>query len=402
MKFDRSKEQLLDFESINVGDTRELAHAITEKDIEQFSQLTGDLNPLHLDEDFARKTLFRRPVVYGMLTASFISTVIGMAIPGPGALWLSQTLKFSRQAYEGDVIRVVVKVKQKSKATRILVLETIIYNQRHEELVTGEAQVRLLELNKEKKAMGENKMTILVTGASRGIGAAIARRLALDGDKVVVNYSRGEADALQVVKEIKAEGGEAMAFKADVSKKGEVEKMCARASEKMGPIQAVVHNASGPVGLKPFQDMTWESIQAHLDVQVKGAFNCLQAVLLDMLEKGNGSIVIIGSVATDSVPPSHQTGYVVSKAALGAFARSLAVEYGPKNIRVNVVAPGMTETDMILELPQKAKELARMYTPLRKLAQPEDIAHVVSFLLRPGSGHITGETIRVCGGSVML
>ena len=124
----------LDFDSIKAGDTRELTHKITAQDIQSFADLTGDNNPLHLDEDFAKHTHFRKPVVYGMLSASFISTIIGTLLPGPGALWLSQTLNFLHQAYEGNIIRVVARVKQKSIATRILVLETVIYNQQGKKL----------------------------------------------------------------------------------------------------------------------------------------------------------------------------------------------------------------------------------------------------------------------------
>lgn len=393
----------LDFDSIKVGDRRELAHKITAQDIQGFANLTGDNNPLHLDEEFAKRTYFRKPVVYGMLSASFISTVIGTLMPGPGALWISQTLNFLRQAYEGDNIRVVVRVKQKSHATRILVLETVIYNQQNQELITGEAKVRLLTLKKEGLSMKvKETMVVLVTGASRGIGAAVASKLASDGHKVVINFLHSKAKASQLVGEIKASGGSAIALQADISDKAEVEAMFTKAAEMLGPIEGLVHNASKPIILKPFQDMTWESVQEHLDVQVRGAFLCMQAALSNMLAAGGGSVVVIGSVAADSVPPTQQTGYVVAKSALAALARSLAIEYGPKNIRVNVVSPGMTQTDMIAELPERAKELTRMQTPLRRLAKPEDIAGVVSFLLSPAAWHITGENIRVCGGSVML
>lgn len=397
------KIKFLDFDSIKVGDKRELTHKITIQDIQKFADLTGDYNPLHLDEEFARRTHFRKPVVYGMLSASFISTIIGMLMPGPGALWVYQDLNFLRQAYVEDNIRVMVRVKQKSPATRILVLETTIYNQQNQELITGEAKVRMLDLDKEELSMKTKEtMVVLVTGASRGIGRAVARKLASDGHKVVINFLHSKKEASQLVDEIKKDGGNAIALQADISNKVEVETMFTKANKILGPIQGLVNNASKPINLKPFQDMTWKSMQEHLDVQVRGAFLCMQAALPDMLTAGGGSVVMIGSIAADSVPATQQTGYVVAKSALSALARSLAVEYGPKNIRVNVVSPGMTKTDMIAELPERAKELTRMQTPLRRLGNPEDIANVVSFLLSPTSLHITGENIRVCGGAVML
>ncbi|MCX6008161.1 MAG: SDR family oxidoreductase, partial [Chloroflexi bacterium] len=152
----------------------------------------------------------------------------------------------------------------------------------------------------------------------------------------------------------------------------------------------------------PFDDLEWESIQEQLDVQVKGAFNCARVALPRMLEAQSGTLVLIGSIYADNVPPTHQMRYVVAKSALAALARCLAVEYGPKGIRINVVAPGMTQTDMIAHLPDKVKMLTRMQTPLRRLAEPVDIANVVAFLLSSAARHLTGETIRVCGGAVML
>src|SRR5206468_11500179 len=117
-----------------------------------------------------------------------------------------------------------------------------------------------------------------------------------------------------------------------------------------------------------------------------------------MLQSEGGSIVFLGSIVADGTPPAQQLGYTVAKAGLSALARSLAVELGPKGIRVNVVSPGMTRTSMIETLPEKARMLAKAQAPLRQLADPLDIAQSVVFLLSPAASHITGETIRVCGG----
>jgi 3-oxoacyl-[acyl-carrier protein] reductase len=120
-----------------------------------------------------------------------------------------------------------------------------------------------------------------------------------------------------------------------------------------------------------------------------------------MTASGSGAFVFLSSIFADGVPPSQQTVYVTVKAGLAAMARSLAVEYGPKGIRVNVVSPGMTQTEMISNIPDKVKMLAKMNTPLRRLADSDDIAATIDFLLSPAARHITGENIRVCGGIVM-
>ena len=163
----------------------------------------------------------------------------------------------------------------------------------------------------------------------------------------------------------------------------------------------MVHCAAPLPVPTPFDDATWDGFARQLDTQVRGAFNCAKAALPGMTARGSGSFVFVGSIYADGVPPVQQSAYVVAKAALAAFARALAVEYGPKGIRVNVIAPGMTETDMISALPDKVKMLTKMQTPLRRLAHAQDVADAAEFLLSPRARHITGETLRVCGGIAM-
>lgn len=421
--------RLARFEEIRAGDEAELEHTLTDADVAAFAALTGDYNPLHVDPEYARRTLFRKPVVHGMLSASFISTMIGMLLPGQGALWTGQTLEFLHQAYAGDRLRVVSRVRQKSPATRMLVLVTTITNQDGTPLVVGESTVKMLRPDDEPEtglvsgeaegteetdpaeraapaarvqASGDGPArTVLVTGASRGIGAATARRLARDGWAVVVNYARDAAGAREVAQAIAADGGRAVALGADVSDPDEVRAMLAAAVEALGPIGALVHCAAPPSALRRFADLGWDAFQRQLDVQVRGAYNCAAAVLPAMAEAGGGGVVFLGSVAADGAPPAQQSEYVVAKAALTALARSLAVEYGPKGVRVNVVAPGMTKTDMIAHVPDKAKLLTQMQTPLRRLAEPADVAGAIAFLLSPSAAHVTGETLRVAGGAVM-
>lgn len=394
--------RMASFENINVGDQATLAHLITKEDVENFATLTGDFNPLHVDEDFAKQTLFQKPVVHGMLSASFISTMIGMVLPGPGALWMSQTLEFLRPSFIGDTLTIRATVKQKSIATRVLVLTTTIINQHGHELIKGESTVKVLEINDKEKGMNSHeKKTILITGASGGIGAAAAKTLAAAGHQVIVHYHASDAAAQNVVSQIKQAGGHAMMLKANIANAPEVSTMFEVACKAMGPIHAVVHCAGPENSPKAFDFLDWSEFQEQMDVHLKGAFLCAKAAIGSMVQAKSGDIILIGTVYTDGVPPVQQSRYIVAKSALTSFARCLAVEYGPSNVRVNVVAPGMTETSMIADLPDKVKMLTKMQTPLRRLAEASDIADTIAFLLSPGAKHITGQTIRVCGGSVM-
>ncbi len=392
-----------EFDRIEVGDHASLTHSILEGDVAAFAALTGDYNPLHVDADYARTTEFGRPVVHGMLSASFISTLIGMLLPGPGALWTSQTLNFRAPAFVGDVITVRGVVRQKVVAARLLALDISVTNQHGQEIVNGQATVKVIYTPK-ARGMTENDTakTIVVTGAAGGIGGAIARVLGAKGHNIVINYLTSVVAAKDVAKDVEGAGGRAVLVAGDVTEPETARKLFEAASSSFGGVHGFVH-AAGPANAPAaFDALSWSQVQEQLEVHVGGAFHCAKAAVPVMLESGGGSMVFIGSIYADGAPPAQQLRYAIAKAGLAALARSLAVELGPKGIRVNVVSPGMTRTRMIENVPEKVKMLAKVQTPLRQLADPMDVAHAVAFLLSASAGHITGETVRVCGGITMV
>ncbi|MHB9074518.1 MAG: SDR family oxidoreductase [Desulfobaccales bacterium] len=419
------------FDSIAIGDEAEIFHTISENDVNSFAELTGDINPLHMDEIFAAKTSFKHRVVHGMLTASFISTMIGTKLPGAGSLWYEQRLYFMAPARIGERIRILARVKQKSLSQRILQLETLVFGENERKLIEGEAKVKLLDPNitgdhlseeiaqrafkvsevsheaeipevKRKQVFKENhKGAIIVTGGSRGIGAAIAIDLALNGFPVVVNYINNASKANDVVNKIKANNGKAIAYRADVTDNSALISMVDFTVNKFNSIFGAVNNATPPLVNLAFSQMSWADIQNQTDVQIKGAFQLCKSIMPYLLAAQKGVIVNIASIYADNVPPINMMPYVIAKSALVAFSRSLAVEYGSKGININCVSPGMTQTELIANVPEKTKLLAKMHTPLRRLGLPEDIAGVVSFLFSDKAQHITGENIRVCGGIIM-
>jgi len=396
------------FNLIQIGQEEEFKHKITEKDIDKFCDLTGDDNPLHMDTSYAQETDFKDRVVHGMLSASFISTMIGTRLPGKGSLWYEQHIKFLVPVRIGDEIRIWAKVLHKSESQRIIVLQTMIYNQLGKTVIEGEAKVKVLKKNKKEKVknhienMESLKGAVIISGASGGIGAATAIKLAMKGYAIIVNYYNNEKRASEVVDQIKEFGGRAIHIKANIANNEEVKAMVSVALNKFGTIDGLVNNASAPISYRSFDEITWNDFQVHLDVQIKGALNLCKSVIPHFIENKKGSIVNISSIYADNVPPAKMMHYSLSKSALISFTRSLAVEHGPLGIRVNCVSPGMTNTDMIADIPDKAKMVSKMTTPLRQLAQPEDVANTVSFLISADSKHITGETIRVCGGQIMI
>lgn len=392
-----------DFDAMRVGDRRELTKTITEEDIRQFVRMTGDDNPLHVDAAFAAQTPFKDIVVHGMLGASFISTVIGTKLPGPGALWLSQSMEFLLPVRLGDVLTVSCTVTARHERDRLLDIDTLITNQHQQAVLKGSGRVKVLESAAPAAAANarERSRVALVTGGTGGIGEAICRRLAADGFAVAINYHRNAARAQQIVEAIRANGGQAVAVEADISTAAGVAQLVARASGALGPIGVLVNNASPRINPKPLADIAWDDIQNQLDVQLRGAFLLTQQCAATMAEHGGGRIVNITSQATRGTPTPHWTAYAVAKAALATFSRQIAAELGPAGITVNCVAPGMTETALIGDIPQKQQMVIGRQTPLRRLAQPDDIAAAVAYLASDDARFVTGHTLEVNGGMVM-
>jgi 3-oxoacyl-[acyl-carrier protein] reductase len=395
----RSQIQTKDFAAIAVGDEARISKKILEEDLDAFAKLSGDYNPLHMDTEFAQRTSFQRRVAHGMLAASYVSTLVGTRLPGPGALWAQQNFRWRAPVFIGDELEITLRVTHKSEGARTLTIKISAVNQNGQVVMEGDGTVMVLEERKTTRDLPLAERVALVTGGSRGIGAAIARSLAQSGARVIINYFKNERAAAELQSQIENAGGNAIAVQADVIERDSIERLVDQARNHFGkPVDVLINNACGATPAKPFVETEWATIQAHLDTQIRGAFNCIQTVLPAMLEAQSGRIVNIGSIYAWNSPPANLTGYVIAKAALKAFTKSLAVELGPKGIRVNMVSPGMTETDLISDVPERLRKVQAMQTPLRRLATPDDVARAVVFLCSDAADFITGADIPVCGG----
>lgn len=394
------------FDEFQVGDFANFEHIITEEEVMRFAELTGDNNPLHVNKSYARKTIFKDTVVHGMLCASFISTMVGKHIPGEGALWVSQNFDFLLPVRINDTLTVFAKIIEKHQSQQILVLEMLITNQHKQCVLKGIGKVKKLDLEldpaENTETVEQDKKVVIVVGGSRGIGAATAQHLAKKGYRVVINYSKDQSSAEHVQNLIHEQGGEAIIYQADVRNPDAVNGAVDKAINVYGTVTSLVYGATSKIIATDFHELQWQDISEHFEIQLRGAFNCVKAVLPEFVAKKQGAVVFLGSIAADVTPPLKWTGYASAKSALHTFAKSLALEYGPQGIRFNTVSPGMTETGLIADIPEKARLLTKMQIPLRRLAKPQDIAGAIEFLLSQDAGHITGETLRVYGGQLML
>ena len=249
--------------------------------------------------------------------------------------------------------------------------------------------------------MNTSKRLALVTGASRGIGAAIARRLAKDGFHVFINYASNEAKAAEVRDSIIAEGGSAELCPFDVSQSAQVDEKFDWIHKTYGPLSVLVNNAGITVDalLLRLKD---EDLRKTFSIDLEGAIYCTRAACKQMmrLKPAGASIIQISSVIGES-GNAGQSGYAAAKAGLIGFSKSVAKELGSRQVRVNVITPGFISTDMTGALTDAQKEAILRTIPLGFLGAPEDIASVAAFLASPDSRYITGQVLGVNGGMYM-
>ena len=238
----------------------------------------------------------------------------------------------------------------------------------------------------------------LVTGASRGIGAAAAIRLAQGGAAVVVNYHQNKGAAEKVLQEVTSTGARALVVQADVTQQDQVEAMVNMTEQKLGPIDVLVNNAYFPFQVGPLHELPWQSFHRAIEHELAAFYFCARACLPAMTEKKAGRIIVV-STRLAQQPLPKMGAYAAAKSALESMANTMAIELGPLGVAVNVVTPAFTLTDASLIMPEAFRERVKDTRPLKKHLYPEDVAGAIAFLAGDEASMLTGSHILITGGS---
>lgn len=244
--------------------------------------------------------------------------------------------------------------------------------------------------------MSETPRTALITGASRGIGRAIALRLSKQGHRIAVNYNTHPEDAEKVVNEITLAGGEAFAVQASVSDKAQVDRMMEEVVDRLGPIEIMVNNA-GIISDSLLMRMKDDDFDRVIDTNLRGTYYCSKAVVPPMMRARWGRIINISSVVGIR-GNAGQSNYSASKAGVHGFTKSLAKEVATRGITVNVVAPGYVTTATTNVLNERVKEQVMTWIPMGRFGEPDEVAPMAAFLATEDARYVTGTIIRVDGG----
>jgi 3-oxoacyl-[acyl-carrier protein] reductase len=245
----------------------------------------------------------------------------------------------------------------------------------------------------------EGKVAI-ITGGSRGIGRATALLLAARGAKIVINYNQHAEEADTAVEEIKAKGGTALAIQANISVSAEAQRLIDETVKQLGRLDILVNNAgiTRDTLLMRMSETDWDAV---IDTSLKGAYLCTKAALRPMLKAKGGRIINISSVSGQA-GSGGQANYSAAKAGLIGFTKAIAREVGSRGITVNAVAPGFIETDMTSGLAAEFKQKALAQIPMERYGKPEEVAEAIAFLASDAASYITGQTLAVDGGMVMM
>ena len=374
---------------------------VTKKKIDLFKKITLDNNPIHSNFNEAKKYGLKKPIVFGMLTSSFLSGIIGNKIPGRGAIWSDCNITFSKPVYENDILNFESKIVRISLSTLQIILETNVFNKKSEKVMGAYSTVKFPKsfLKKIKivrtKNIGKKKKKLkdldIIIGASSDVGLEVAKNLTKKKKKLLLTYFKNKEFLKKEMKNKKSN----FLLKLDLNSFNDLNKIKKFVKNKYS-IKSIVYTISGEIEFRTLKDTNQNDIKREINIQTIGLFNLVKTLLED-LKSNECSIVVIGSDVVFGKPPIKMLTYNVAKNSLLGMTKSLAVELGSKGIRVNMVSPGIIQAKASSNFPPITREKYKVDTTLNKIATVKNISEIIEFLLSKKSSHITGVNLRANG-----
>lgn len=371
---------------------------VTEAVVAGFADFSRDRNPLHMEVGAARSLGFRRRVAHGGILIAEVSRIIGMQLPGPGALWLDSEFEFAAPVFVGDTVEVRVSVVHHSIAVGVVVLDILATNQSGTPVLKGSAKVKLLEGVMPLTYKPLVEQTVVVTGGTRGLGGATAAHLADRGAHVIALF-RGDIHRAKVFQDsldAKVEG-RVQTVQCDVRDSSNVADLFDSLQGQGLTPTSIVHAASPILQDIALGELQWSDVHGFLETYVGGALNLIKHATPGFETAPGGRFVAIGSEAV-TAPRKGWLHYVTAKSAFLGMVRGLAVELAPLGATANLVSPGLLNTSEAL--PESVKSATRRATPLGRLATDEEVAATIAFLLEAGGSFMSGADLPLFGGRV--
>lgn len=385
-------------DDIHVGAEAVIRERITKQLVTSTADVTGDRNPLHVDENAARAIGHSRPVAHGVILLGLISRLIGMKLPGPGSIWFANEVEFLAPVHPGDEVEVRARVVRVSLATNVVVLELTALRLPHTEALRGTAKVRVPSMIFDRNhTMNDSEKTALVTGASRGVGRSIASALGARGMSVAVNYRNDAQGAEETADLIRNAGGRVAVVRGDLAGSEGPAQVYEATMKAFGRVDVIVHNATPPIEKRAYLETPSSQFREFFETYVIGLHELVLLAVPQMHERNYGRIIALLSSYLVEVP-SKFSAYITGKQALEGLCRSLAVELGPLGIAVNTVSPSILIGPGTDDIGVVGREVIARKTPLRRIGHPDDVAKTVAFLAGSDADFISGANVPVSGG----
>ncbi len=377
-----------------VGKNYTISFNVDKNLIEGFSNFSQDFNPIHTNIDAARRFGYPKPVAHGAILLSKISYLIGMKIPGAGAIWLSQKIEWSHPVFLDDHIKINVKVKSFSVATRILELYTTAFNQNGKEVMNGQAKVKVgTELT--KKFLQQKPKKALLTGGSGAIGSAICERLAKSGYDLFVIHRKENKNTSVIKKKIEKYNVKCKLVELDLN--DPMNKWNEKINN-IGPIDVFVHCASSDLNLSKVENVNVKELRKQMRVSCESAIEIVNILSPEMMKRKFGRLIFIGTSALKDPPQTGWSSYLISKHALWGYVKNLAIELGSHGITANMISPSLTISNFTENVSHRAKEVEAMKNPTRRLVVPEDISETIGYICSDQASFVNGQNIFLTGG----